>query len=367
MKRSRGMTRYLADEEQEDRQFERRRVFCQGPMKKRVILSETHRTASDSFEQLIHRVYQLLAGSEAEVTWNDHILDPDNPARLRQIDITIRQKRVLTIVECRQHKSPQDVQWIEELIGRRVSLGAHAVIAVSSSGFTAGAQAKARRYAIILRSLQQLTDEEIANWGRRVALTLFFYQYFDLEVSLLLECKDILKIKPKKASMELGRDSFVQSLFIAAAEKIGEANLIADEQPGSTVKFGLKLQSNEFRLCGAPVSEVLFKGKARLISLPVAPSVVCGYGDPRKDSIGGEAIVETFESLADTSIAHGGDRAWTLLDLSELEVPPFCQFRFWRQDSGEELDHVAVELQFAQNLKQLKIAGKGLKVNLCYK
>jgi hypothetical protein len=39
------------------------------------------------------------------------------------------------MVECRQHQSPQDVQWIEELIGRRVSLPADSAIAVSSSGF----------------------------------------------------------------------------------------------------------------------------------------------------------------------------------------------------------------------------------------
>ena len=45
---------------------------------------------SKSFEQQIHRVYEFLEGSGAQVTWDDHIPDPDNPSQPRQIDITIK-------------------------------------------------------------------------------------------------------------------------------------------------------------------------------------------------------------------------------------------------------------------------------------
>jgi hypothetical protein len=85
--------------------------------------------ASDVFEQQIHRIYELLQGSGAQVTWNDHIPDPDNPSQSRQIDVTTRRDTTLTLVECRERGSPQDVTWIEELIGRRPSLGGDAVIA----------------------------------------------------------------------------------------------------------------------------------------------------------------------------------------------------------------------------------------------
>jgi hypothetical protein len=70
---------------------------------------------------------------------------------------------------------------------RRTSLAAHAVVAVSSPGFTAGAQAKARKHAIILRDLDKLSDGEVASWSHRVAPTLFFYEYSELEVSLLFD------------------------------------------------------------------------------------------------------------------------------------------------------------------------------------
>src|SRR5215470_8423783 len=98
---------------------------------------------STAFEQKVRRIYELIAESGAEVTWDDHIPDPDNPAQSRQIDVTLRRNGALTLVECRLHKAPQDVQWIECLIGRRISLAAQSVIAVSASGFTGGALAKA--------------------------------------------------------------------------------------------------------------------------------------------------------------------------------------------------------------------------------
>jgi hypothetical protein len=321
--------------------------------------------ASDAFEQQIQRIYALLTDSGAEVNWNDHIPDPDNPSQPRQIDVTIRRAGVLTLVECRQHKSRQDVQWIEELLGRRISLGAQAVIAVSSSGFTAGARAKANKYGVILRDLQQLSDQEIASWGLRVALKLFFYQYSELDVSLLFDGESVLKIDSEQAKSELRCHPCVQSLFNAAAQKLGEANLIADEQPGRTVKFGVSLEFDGFRLCGAPVLEVSFAGKARLIALEVAPSVVFAYGEPNKDFGLRDAMIQAFSSLGKTSITHSGSRIWTFLDLSELEIPPFCQFRFWRQEAGQEMDHEAIEFQLGRQLEQLKVTGKGLKIKLC--
>src|SRR5260221_9826955 len=251
-----------------------------------------------------------------------------------------------------------DVKWIEELMGRRISLGAHTVIAVSSSGFTKGAHAKASKHAIILRDLKKLSDQEIASWGQRVVLTLFFYQYSDLEVSLLFERESIPKIESNQAKSELREHPCLQSLFNAAAQKLGDANLMADEQPGRTVEFGLKLQFDGFQLCGEPVLEVEFTGKARITAQQVAPSLVYAYGEPNKDSGSREAMIEAFASLGKTSITHTGSRIWTFLDLSELKVPPFCQFRFWRQDEGQEMDHEALEIQLGQNLEQFKVTVK---------
>jgi hypothetical protein len=48
------------------------------------------------------------------------------------------------------------VKWVEELIGRRQSLGANEMIGVAFAGFTAGAQKKAARFGVGLRDWKQL-------------------------------------------------------------------------------------------------------------------------------------------------------------------------------------------------------------------
>ena len=117
--------------------------------------------ASDKFERQIQIIHELIEETDAKVEWNDHIPDPDNPDQPRQIDVTIKKDGKLTLVECRFHKSKQNVKWIEELIGRRASLKADAIIAVSASGFTKGAIIKAEKYGVILRDILSLTEDEI--------------------------------------------------------------------------------------------------------------------------------------------------------------------------------------------------------------
>jgi hypothetical protein len=136
------------------------------------------------FERQVERIHQLLETEGTIVTWNDHIADPDNPAQLRQIDVSVRRDGLLTLVECRIHKEPQDVTWIEELIGRRLSLKADAVIAVSASGFTKTARDKANAHGIHLRDFASLTDAEIQNWGRTRMLTLHFCEFTEVTLTV---------------------------------------------------------------------------------------------------------------------------------------------------------------------------------------
>jgi hypothetical protein len=141
---------------------------------------------SDLFEQRIHRVHELLEGEGATVTWDEHLSDPDNAEQPRQIDVTVRRDGAVTLVECRIHRRPQDVQWIEELIGRRISLNAVGVVAVSSSGFTEGARRKAAAHQVELRDLAELSDDDVRSWGRSVAVSFLCYQYSDLALTMSL-------------------------------------------------------------------------------------------------------------------------------------------------------------------------------------
>jgi len=314
---------------------------------------------STAFEQQIHRIYELLEGPGAEVTWDDHVPDPDNPPRLRQIDVTVRRDGKLTFVECRDHQSRQDVTWIEELEGRRASLGADTIIAVSSSGFTDGALQKARRFGIIPRDLRELTDFEIKAWGGQVAVTLYFYQYSDLELALCFRSESVPRLNIDVVKAELKSSSAMQSLFNAAAEQLGTLNFLGEEHAGRTVKFGIRLQLLGFQLSGESVIEVEFRGNACLISKEVVSRAILAYGEP--DESLRETTVETF-CLGKTSIIHDANRISVFLDISEVETQPFRQFRFFRLAGHDEMDHEAIELL---GIEKLWVYGDRITVQIC--
>lgn len=313
---------------------------------------------SEAFEQQIHQIHELLEDAGADVTWDDRIPDPDNPSQPRQIDVTIRRDGKLTLVECRHRRSPQDVTWIEELMGRRISLKADMTIAVSSSGFSAGALQKAKRYGIICRDLRELTDLEIEAWGRRVALTLYFYEYSDLQVSLCFEKESIPRLKIDLVTAELSRHPGIQLLFNAAAKQLGTLNMVGDERVGQPVTFGFRLQLDRFQISGEPIIEVGFSGNARLISKEIVSEAVLAYREPGE--LRQEPIVENFV-LGKTSIVHDGHRISVFLDITDVKMPPFCQFRFFRLTGHEEMEHEAIEFV---GIDKLWVHGK-MSVNLC--
>ena len=140
---------------------------------------------SQKFEKQIHRIFKLLKINNEEVTWDDKIIDPDNPSQNRQIDITIKNGKDLTIIECRIHKSVQNVKWVEELIGKKISMRASAAIGVSASGFTKGAKIKANTYGIALRDFYTLSETEIQKWGRKTKILLGLYEYRNISLDII--------------------------------------------------------------------------------------------------------------------------------------------------------------------------------------
>lgn len=315
---------------------------------------------SATFEHQVHRIYELLERSGAKVTWDDRILDPDNPSQRRQIDITVRRNGKLTIIECRDQRCRQDVQWVEELSGRRFSLRGDLIIGVSSSGFTSGASDKAERLGVVLRDIRHLTDQEVESWGGRVALTLYFYQYSDLDLSCCFKNESIPKLDLDAVKRDFASAPYLQSLFVEAKKLIDSLNLINGDPSGYTVDFGFHVQLDDLKLSGEDVLGVKFKGKAQLIAKEVISPAVVAYGDPKDTNFRKEVIVEKF-SLGETAIIHDGDRIAIFLDLSQLKVPPLCQFRGFRVAGHQEMGHDTLE--FA-GLERVRIEGP-IKTGIC--
>ena len=141
---------------------------------------------SVEFEHQVKKIHDVLVQNHGTVTWNEKIPDPDNPKQSRQIDIAVRIHEKLIHIECRHHKKPQDTKWIEELFGRKISLQADVMMAVSSSGFTEGATRKARRLGVFIYGFDEISQEAIKNLGDRTVVDFTYYKFSNLQIGYYL-------------------------------------------------------------------------------------------------------------------------------------------------------------------------------------
>lgn len=304
---------------------------------------------SEQFEQMVANVHELLEGQGAEILWNERIPDPDNPGQPRQIDVLIRNGDLLNIVECRIHKAKQDVKWIEELIGRRASLNANAVIAVSASGFTSGAIKKAAKYGVVLNDLLSLTPDEIASWAKSIRVSLFFYRYSDFEIFLYFRPQDVVMIDPEMIADELKRYEGLRAIFNAPNGFIDEQKLIVEEYRKKKVHFKVHFRIDGFSLQGKEVIEIETRGGARVETITLNVPMTLAYGGPSARVEDRNVFIQQYD-LGQTRIVHHDGRISMCLDLSKLEAPPFWQFRFFEVAAQEEYYHEKLEIIEPQNV-----------------
>jgi hypothetical protein len=121
---------------------------------------------TNDFQELIALVHRQLAPAGATVT-ESAIREDAITHQGREVDITIQHEiagyPVTLVIECRDHDRPQDVVWIEALIGKYLHQVAH-VVAVSSSGFTEQALVKAKAVGIATMTVEAARDTEWSTW-----------------------------------------------------------------------------------------------------------------------------------------------------------------------------------------------------------
>lgn len=277
---------------------------------------------SEKFEIQIKRIQDLIEQPDAEIIWNDRIPDPDNPKQPRQIDISIKRDGALTFIECRIHKVRQDVNWIEELMGRRASLRADALIAVSASGFTEGAILKAKAYGIILRDILSLTEQEIRNWGKKTKVSVTFFKYDQIRMIFVFDkiLKDRISILHiERALLENGSD-FI-SLFNHIDKGVEQVN--PDLIPCA---LKIELSSQSFRINNHPIKNIKFSSNfEKIIQNFETPSVVA-YDKPESGALERNVYVEQVE-LGQFEIMQSSDIASVIIDLSPLQIPDNCHFQ----------------------------------------
>ncbi len=284
---------------------------------------------STEFEHQIERIHQLLEEEPSKVTWNDKIPDPDNPTQLRQIDITIERNGTITHVECRIHKAPQDVTWIEVLISRRYSLRVDAIIAVSSSGFTDGVIKKAAQFDIHIRTLQTLADEEIHLWGSMARPTLVFYEFTENRLYFTLSCRD--DSTPVLVTAEDAKTIEWRGLFEPLMAGFDSDPDLDNFSKSFNVDIFAQLLIN-----GAKPLKIELSSTVRRISQPMALDAVLRYAatdnsdtDLTRVQKHSDGIVEILQSFDDVALVS---------DTTQLMVPPNCFFHTLFMDFGRPVN-----------------------------
>lgn len=178
------------------------------------------------FEQQVSRIVKILHGHGAEVTCDKRIPDPDNPSQLRQIDIEVIRDSKTIHIECRHHQAPQDVKWIEELMGRKESLGADCIIGVSSSGYTKGAERKATAKGIVLRDLCDIGDSDVFFWIGELEFTSSIFDMRGITLDFhVLDSKNPEKVFDEIRAF-LNPNSILWKRFVKLLDELALANCL---------------------------------------------------------------------------------------------------------------------------------------------
>ncbi|MDW5290370.1 restriction endonuclease [Formosa sp. PL04] len=267
---------------------------------------------SDDFEKKITRIKQILEQGKSLVKWNDKLPDPDNIKQPRQIDISIKKDEKITHVECRIHKTPQNVKWIEELIGRKISLGVDSMIAVSASGFTSGAKKKAKAKGIIIRDLSQVSIQEAESWGEKSDIKIEWLTIKDIEMNFIFPKKNLEKVSLLYIEQWIIQNKDVVYVMIKH---------IADYTTKENIKKSIKVdftEADEFIKFGIKRIEI----KANLKFVQTIEDVVYfySYGNPNNEKLNSRTTVEENHTRSIELINTKGSAGITL-DLSKISIP----------------------------------------------
>lgn len=143
-------------------------------------------------ELVLKKLENYTLDGQAEVKSPDWIYDVV-AKKPREVDVSIRIKiganEFLTIIECRDRKKTEGIDWIEQIATKTSDINADYVIAVSTKGFTTGAIMKARHYNIILRTLKEFNPDEITEWIEHNIVTIDSKRWTIIDVRIDFKAK----------------------------------------------------------------------------------------------------------------------------------------------------------------------------------
>ncbi|WP_156391925.1 MULTISPECIES: hypothetical protein [unclassified Nocardioides] len=121
-----------------------------------------------ALELLIARLEAVASVGKAQIQSPEYFKESDSGTR-REVDVTVRTKAgsadVLVMFECRERAGNQAVDWIDAIDGKRRAIGADVAVAVvGGGGFTEGARNAAAARGIQLRTVEEVSVDDVVSW-----------------------------------------------------------------------------------------------------------------------------------------------------------------------------------------------------------
>lgn len=265
-----------------------------------------------ALEKLCYRIQRVVQGAGAKVEWNPKgIKDPDTN-QPRQIDVLITGadgKR--TTVECRDHAGSQSVKWIEELVGRKLSMNLDGMVAVAMNGFAKPARAKAARFGIVLYDFDSLSDKEIESWGSIARVESDFVQFHHLEIVVVVPDAEIGRVASAPNFAHGGRDGFA-AVLDALRDSVEEA---------PNVDLEKQLDASGYTVDGVEVLALRCAYKGELVTRSASCTYAVMVDTPGTARQLREIGVQRFDHSIHEVIQYDG-RAHMLIDFSGLSPLP---------------------------------------------
>jgi len=244
------------------------------------------------FEELIKQIEEITLPNNFEITSRKRIYDEGIQLAEFDIDIlgNINGVEFKWLIECRDRPSegPAPTAWIEQLIGRKQVYGCSIVTAVSTTGFSTGAEKVAKKGNIDLRKTFEVTFKEVCNWihfstitlirpiGVLLESTVFFdHNPFETKETTLSDTNSIIfkNIKTsEKANLVRLFDLALNNIFLKnpTLEYFQEENLPKKFKFTADCKNIWVLQSGQKNI---PVQKILFRAETKSLEkkhLPIS-------------------------------------------------------------------------------------------------
>jgi hypothetical protein len=124
---------------------------------------------TNEFQEMVALLTNVMREDDSMTVTPSAMLPDIVTGTLREVDICVETQvagyKVVVGIECRDHKRPQTVAWVEEMHTKHEALQVNATTLVSSSGFSEEAGMKAAHYGMRPITPGEVTPGFVGLWS----------------------------------------------------------------------------------------------------------------------------------------------------------------------------------------------------------